>query len=81
MLQIVGALILLDRRICHSSPFVQSINQHGFCAGRAHIAVSVRPGLTGWLYHRTHNPVVPYSLAGRRISDDCRNDHQLHVGT
>ncbi|WP_440272003.1 hypothetical protein, partial [Escherichia coli] len=24
-------------------------------------AVSVRPGLTGWLYHRTHNPVVPYS--------------------
>ena len=76
MLQIVGALILLIAGFA-----IQSINQHGFCAGRAHIAVSVRPGLTGWLYHRTHNPVVPYSLAGRRISDDCRNDHQLHVGT
>ncbi len=47
MLQIVGALILLIAgfAILH---LVQSINQHGFCAGRAHIAVSVRPGLTGW---------------------------------
>ena len=51
MLQIVGALILLIAGFCHSSPFVQSINQHSVCAGRVRIAVSVRPGFTGWLYH------------------------------
>ena len=79
MLQIVGALILLIAGFAILRLLFRAlISTASALAGLILLCLS---GLTGWLYHRTHNPVVPYSLAGRRISDDCRNDHQLHVGT
>ncbi|HAW5690262.1 TPA: hypothetical protein JL430_004963 [Escherichia coli] len=82
MLQIVGALILLIAGFAILRLLFRAlISTASALAGLILLCLFGPALLAGWLYHRTHNPVVPYSLAGRRISDDCRNDHQLHVGT
>ncbi len=81
MSQIVGALILLIAgfailrllfRVLTSTASALAGFVLLFCSAQLYwLAISTS----------THNPVIPYPLAGRRISDDCRNDYQLHVGT
>ncbi len=65
MLEIVGALILLIA---------------GFAILRLlfRALTSTASALAGLILLCLFGPAL---LAGRRISDDCRNDHQLHVGT
>ncbi len=81
MLQIVGALILLIAGFAILRLLFRAlISTASALAGLILLCLFGPALLAGYITERI-TPVVPYSLAGRRISDDCRNDHQLHVGT
>ena len=80
MLQIVGALILLIAGFAILRLLFRALISTASALAGLILLCLFGPALLAG-NHRTHNPVVPYSLAGRRISDDCRNDHQPHVGT
>ncbi|WP_432757355.1 IS66 family insertion sequence element accessory protein TnpA [Escherichia coli] len=45
------------------------------------MAVSVRPGLTGWLYHRTHNPVVPFTSLREWPQDVAKAERRANEPT
>ncbi|STI18429.1 CP4-44 prophage; putative membrane protein [Escherichia coli] len=81
MLQIVGALILLIAGFAILRLLFRALISTASALAGLILLCLFGPALLAGYITETHNPVVPYSLAGRRISDDCRNDHQPHVGT
>lgn len=83
MLQIVGALILLIAGFAILRLLFRAlISTASALAGLILLCLFGPALLAGYITERiTGCSIFAGWLAGRRISDDCRNDHQLHVGT
>lgn len=81
MLQIVGALILLIAGFAILRLLFRAlISTASALAGLILLCLFGPALLAGYITERITLFHIRW-LAGRRISDDCRNDHQLHVGT
>ncbi len=82
MLQIVGALILLIAGFAILRLLFRALTSTASALAGFILLCLFGPALlAGYITERITRLFHIRWLAGRRISDDCRNDHQLHVGT
>lgn len=81
MLQIVGALILLIAGFAILRLLFRALTSTASALAGFILLCLFGPALLAGYITERITRLFHIRWLARRISDDCRNDHQLHVGT